>query len=117
MLATNPETFEILEKNNIDLFHGTNANALPTILKYGLNSLAELSEKGIPVLTGEEWSRVAGAERRFISFADSLTTATDYAISKDSSEMSFGVILGISSDNLEQLKTCMVQSSIPEIGI
>jgi len=36
LLATNPETFEMIDKNNINLFHGTNANALPNILKYGL---------------------------------------------------------------------------------
>lgn len=51
VLATYPETFEVLSENNIDLFHGTNINALPDILKYGMNSLQELSNKGITVST------------------------------------------------------------------
>ena len=36
ILATNPETFGILSQNNINLFHGTNINALPNILNYGM---------------------------------------------------------------------------------
>ena len=39
LLITNPETFDVLVENNINLFHGTNANALPSILKYGLNTV------------------------------------------------------------------------------
>jgi len=39
ILATNSETLDILARNNINLFHGTNANALPNILKYVLNFL------------------------------------------------------------------------------
>ena len=34
----NPNAFEQITKNNINLFHGTNINALPSILKYGLLS-------------------------------------------------------------------------------
>ena len=51
VLATNPETFEILSQNNINLFHGTNINALPNILIYGMNSFDELSKKGIAVVS------------------------------------------------------------------
>ena len=34
----NPGTFQHILENNINLYHGTNANALPGILKYGLLS-------------------------------------------------------------------------------
>lgn len=36
LLLTNPDTFEVFAQNNINLFHGTNGNALPGIFKYGL---------------------------------------------------------------------------------
>lgn len=34
--ATTPEAYETISKNNVGLFHGTNSNALASILKYGL---------------------------------------------------------------------------------
>ena len=121
MLATNPETFDILLQNNINLFHGTNIEALPNILKYGMNSFDELSKMGIDVLTGEEYSRERKG-RSFISFTDDLDTAIGYAgvspIYKDQKEdKSFGILIGISSDDLRKLGTCRVLSDIPEIGI
>ncbi len=120
MLATNPETFEILTKNNVKLFHGTNANVLPSILSHGINSVDQLSKKGITVSTGEKWSRTNN-ERSFISFTDDLDTALEYASIKPSKdaqkETSFGVLLGISPNDITKMKTCTVHSDIPEIGI
>lgn len=120
LLATNPETFEILAKNNINLFHGTNSNALPNILNYGINSVDESLKKDINVSTGEKWSRIDG-ERNFISFTDNLNTAMDYSTipsSKDEKKKnSFGILIGISSNDIEQLRTCKVDSDTPEIGI
>ena len=120
ILATNPETFDIITQNNINLFHGTNANALPNILKYGMQSVDEQSSKNIDNSTGEMWSRIEG-KRSFISFTDDIDTALDYASispKKDkSTQESFGVIIGISSTNLKQLKTCRVHSDLPEVGI
>ncbi len=77
LLATNPETFDMLTQNNINLFHGTNANALPSILKYGMQSVDGQSSKGIVTTTGEESSRIGG-KRSFISFTDDLDIAIDY---------------------------------------
>ena len=121
ILATNPETFEILYQNNINLFHGTNINALPNILNYGMNSFDELSKKRIDVLTGEESTRKYNG-RSFISFTDDLDTAIGYAGIKPSFEdsqrdKSFGMLIGISSNDVKNLKTCRVYSDTPEIGI
>ena len=120
LLATNPETFEILAENNINLFHGTNSNALPNILNYGINSVDESLAKGITVSTGEQWSRIDG-KRSFISFTDNLDTAIEYASIRPSEDKqkgtSFGVLIGISSDNIEQMRTCRVDSEKTEIGI
>lgn len=121
VLATNPETFSILTKNNINLFHGTNSNALTNILKYGMQSVNELSTKGIDASTGEKWSRIGG-KRSFISFTDDIDTAMDYAsLTNEENEVSqeetFGILIGLSSKCLKELKTCRIDSDIPEIGI
>lgn len=120
LLATNPETFDILIKNDINLFHGTNANALPHILKCGMQSVDQQSSNCIASSTGEEWSRIGG-KRSFISFTDDIDTALDYASmtpSKDKlTQESFGILIGISSSSLKQIKTCRVHSDLPEIGI
>lgn len=120
ILATNPETFDVITQNNINLFHGTNANALPNILKYGMKSVDKLSSQGISISTGEAWSRIGG-KRSFISFTDDIDTSLDYAAftpeSDKLSQESFGVIIGISSKSLEHLKTCRVHSDLPEVGI
>lgn len=119
LLATNPKAFETISKNNVTLFHGTNANALPSILKYGLKSGKELENESIPIITGEEWSR-RGAQRSFISFTDNLETAVKYAAmpaSKDSQQnLSFGVIVGLSSKATSDLPTCRVTSELVELG-
>ncbi len=121
ILATTPETFDMLSQNNINLFHGTNIYALPSILSYGINSFDELSKKGIEVSTGEDWSRRNGG-RNFISFTDDLKTALDYAsikpLSEDSqNDNSFGILIGISSNDINKLQTRRIISDTPEIGI
>lgn len=120
ILATNPETLDIITQNGINLFHGTNANALPNILKYGMQSVDEQSSKGIDSSTGEKWSRIGG-KRSFISFTDDIDTSLDYASCTPEGDKftqeSFGVIIGISSNSLKELKTCRVLSDLPEVGI
>lgn len=112
LLATNPETFEIISKSNVNLFHGTNANALPGILQYGMKSGHKLSEMGLTVTTGEEWSRKLG-QRNWISFTDYLVTAIDYASiqssNNDSQKSSFGILIGISSNDAKNKETRSVQ--------
>lgn len=118
-LATNPETFDSFMKYNINLYHGTNSNALSDILKYGMQSGKKQEDRGALPTTGEEWSR-AVEQRSFISFTDDIDVARDYAshTPKDTNKESFGVIIGISSDSMHQLRRCRVQGSfLPEVGI
>lgn len=117
LLATHPETFKIITENNINLFHGTRFDALPDILNYGMNSVDELSKKGLVASNGEKWSRTNG-KRDFISFTDDLDTALGYSSIQSSQEdTDFGILIGISSDNIKQMRTCNVHSEMPEIGI
>lgn len=117
-LANNPETLEVMEKNSSMLFHGTKIDALPSILKYGINSVNESRDNGIDVTTGEEWSRING-KRDFISFTNSLGTALSYAeyhFGKETNT-SFGIMLGMASDKLENLRGVSINSDISEVGI
>lgn len=106
----------MLVDNNINLFHGTNSNALPSILKYGMKSVDELEKSGITVSTGEEWSRPQG--RSFISFTNDPRIAENYSLMGHSDKKkSFPVIVGISTNDLKNMRTCRVYSDLPEIGI
>jgi len=119
LLANNPEGFQAIVDNNVTLFHGTNGNALPSILKYGLKSGKELENDNIPVTTGEAWSR-RGSQRSFISFTDYLGTALSYAAmppSQDSQEdLSFGVLVGLSAEAKSNLHSCPIISDLVELG-
>lgn len=120
-LIQNPEAFESIVKNNTILFHGTRVDALPSILKYGMNSLHKSVSEGIDVTTAEEWSRIPGKDRRFISFTDSLGLAMRYTASDKSNENdkqdSFGIMIGIAPDALKDLRGTSVHSDLSEIGI
>jgi len=120
LLIRNPETFDILVQNKINLFHGTNANALPSILKYGLNSLYDSEAQGIYVSTGEKWSRIIGKSRDFISFTDVLDLAEDYSTltsDKGKNNLSFEVVIGTTVDDVKRAGKCVVQSEVPEVGV
>ena len=115
----NPETFTFFEQNNINIFHGTNANSLPGILKYGMYSYESLIKEGIPVLTGEEWSR-GRINRQFISFTDVLDVAEDYSFfsSKNGDEnISFNVIIGVAENEMNKAKVTKIHSDVSEIGV
>lgn len=118
LLIDSPEVFDYLVSNNINVFHGTNSNALPTILKYGLNSIDNQKKKGISNCTGEEWSRING-ERDYISFTDVFDTAINYSslMLNNNDLSSFGVIIGTSEDDIRNLRTVPVFSSLSEIGV
>ena len=77
ILATHPETFDIIVNNNINLFHGTSSLSLPHILEYGMQSVDMQVARGSYPEGGEAWSRQAGT-RDFISFTDSLDISMDY---------------------------------------
>ena len=120
LFITNPSSFYILTNTKSNLFHGTKANALFSILKYGINSLSESTKKGIEVTTGEKWSRVDGHERKFISFTDNFDVAQNYSSKKTSDEennMNFEMIIGISSDDIKDNYTSNIVSDVPEIGV
>ena len=122
LLLTQPETFDALVEHKINIFHGTKSIALDNILKYGLNSGAELERKGLSVSTGEEWSRIMGRQRDFISFADILDIAKNYSAlsSHDDSnaDLSFEVVVGTSLENVRKSrKLVRIDSDLSEIGI
>lgn len=119
LLIRNPMTYIQLENNKINIFHGTNSEALPNVLKYGLNSVNESNKNNISVITGESWSRING-ERSFISFTDVLDIAEDYSLYPTDAveeQLSFPVIIGTSLEEVEKLDTCVVHSDVSEIGI
>jgi len=120
LFITNPSSFYLLAGTKSNLFHGTNANALFSILKYGINSLSESSKKGIEVTTGESWSRVKGHDRKFISFTDNLDVAQYYSSHKSiiqNTNMNFEIIICISSNDIKNNYTSHIVSDVPEIGV
>ena len=120
ILITNPETFYYLVANNIDLFHGTNANALPSILNGGLKSLKKSLEDGSEVITGEEWSRNSNP-RSFISVTDVLDVSRYYSelSHKGGTDyMSFPIIFCMKTEELKKVPMYnAIGSELPEIGI
>lgn len=118
LLVRNPEVFDFLVENNINLFHGTNINALPSILEYGMNSLKESDRLGIYVSTGEKWSRMSD-KRDYVSFTDVVEVAERYAgISPIEEEKdSFEIIIGTTKEDIESERVCRVPSDVQEIGI
>lgn len=122
LLLTNPQMIETIQKNSSCFFHGTNANALSSILKYGINSVNESRENNIDVTTGEEWSRING-QRGFVSLTDCLDSALTYAnmSPNDNSSinqlLNFGVVIGTSFENMDDIRTCPVESNISEFGV
>ena len=121
LLLINEDTFNMIVNNNITLFHGTNANALPGIIKYGLCCVDNILDNGEVVKTGEVSTRIGGG-RSFISFTDVLEEAANYSIFKPSEEskdesLDFPIIIGTSKENLFKNKDVPVDSCIAEIGV
>ncbi len=119
LLIRNPKTFDSLSKNNVNIFHGSNANALPNILKYGLMSIDEAAENGITVTTGEVWSRRNGS-RSFISVTDDLEVAKRYSTIRGQGKdenLCFGVIIGTTKEDAKKSGICRIHSDVPEIGL
>ena len=114
------KTFKELMKEEITLYHGTNANALPSILKYGINSVDESKKQGIQVTTGEKSTRPTGT-REFISLTDVLAVAEGYStLTPEEKEptLDFGVVFGIPTEGIRNLPRPMfLQTSVPELGI
>ena len=118
LIIQNKEVFDKLVEKKVNIFHGTNANALPSILAHGINSFDESQRKGIYVTTGERSTRTQG--RDFISFTDVLDVAEDYSSLnsyKDEENLSFEVIIGTTKEEIEKVSQIRVPSDVPEIGV
>ena len=116
LFLSRPETFDLIRKNDIVVFHGTNSHALPSIIAHGLRSVNKLNEAGIEIKTGEKWSRIQG-RRSFISFTNDFNIAGDYASIGTSKGTAFPVVFGLSNDALKRQRTMSISSDVPEIGI
>ena len=115
----NPQTFKYICDNKIDLFHGTSAVALPSILNNGLTSLRESQKNSIDVKTGEEWSRSDKFIRGFVSFTDVLETSKYYSqISlKNEIDLSFPIIFGTTTEEVNKYNHFAISSDVSEVGV
>ena len=122
LLLTNKKVIEIIEKRNSYFFHGTNANTLPSILKYGIYSVNTSEKNNIEVSTGESRTRIDD-KRSFVSLTDCLEESLKYAnLTPKSSNsknklLNFGVIIGTSFEDMNGLKVLEIESDISEIGV
>lgn len=118
LFIKNPETFDILVNERVNLFHGTSAKALPSILKYGVTSGLKSENLGIEVSSGEVWSRIGGKQRNFVSFTDVLDVAYYYsAIGIENEDLSFEVMIGTTIDDAMKNGITRVFSDTPEVAI
>lgn len=115
LLVNDRDTYEYLKENHINIFHGTNANALVGIAKYGLQSVDKIIESKREVRSGEAWSRIKG-KRSFISVTDVFDIAWNYM---QIDPKSFSTIICTSDEKMveDNIKTCPVSSDVSEIGI
>lgn len=122
LLLKNPQMISAIQKSGGYFFHGTNANALPSILKYGINSINTSIENNIDVTTGEEWSRIQG-KRSFVSLTDCLDVSLSYANMKPNNNnstnslLNFGIVIGTSLEDMNGLCVSGIHSDFVEIGV
>lgn len=123
LLLNNPQMVETIQKSKAHFFHGTNANALFNILKYGIYSEKKSFDNNIDVVTGEEWSR-RDVKRNFVSLTDCLDIALRYAnmqptdVEAQKNELlNFGVVIGVSLESMEGITAFGVDSDISEVGV
>ena len=122
LFLSNPDTFKLMCKKKINLFHGTNGTALSGITENGLMNIYDLNQSGYDVQTGEKWSRIDGKHRSFVSFADILDTSTGYATISPSegvigSNMDFPILVGITTDTANYSGVVSVHSDLSEVGV
>lgn len=120
LLVMNEKTFDKLVELNVNLFHGTNSQALEGILKNGLKSTEELQKSGVEIKTGEESTRTEySRDLNFVSFTDILDIASNYSEvpEEDRKKGIFNVIIGTSTDELEKQRTYTISSMLPEVGV
>lgn len=115
LLVNDRDAYEYLKEHHINIFHGTNANALVGIAKYGLQSVDKIIESKREVRSGETWSRIKG-KRSFISVTDVFDIAWNYM---QIDPKSFSAIICTSDEKMveDNIITCPVSSDVSEIGI
>lgn len=122
LLLTNPHMIEVIQKSGGHFLHGTNANALPSILKYGINSVNRSRENNIDVTTGEESFRF-NRKIGFVSLTDCLDVALRYAsilpreCSRTNTLLNFGVLIGTSLEDMKDINVSSIDSGISEVGV
>ena len=115
LLLNNPTTFNHLAQNGINVFHGTNSNALASIIQNGLLSHQKSESTGVFANTGEVESRFNGP-RNFVSYTDDIATADAYANAANNS--GFPVIVGTTySDATSTNKSFRPGTSVIEFGV
>lgn len=138
MILTNESLFLNLSNNGLNCFHGTEIDALDTILNKGLLSSTELSEQEIQLRTGEEYkmnqSNIYGGveKRHFVSLTDDFKTSVGYAGFHSKEQIEFfktnygkelkdePIIICFNSDDIAQKygnSLVHVQSTCNEIGL
>ena len=119
LFKTNPDSFYQIVEGKINLFHGTNGNALPSIIKYGLTSGKSVVENGLELVTGEESTRM-NRLRNFTSFTDVLDIAKSYAglrPLKNKENLDFEVVLCTTVEEAQKSRFKVIESSIVEVGV
>lgn len=117
LLKKDPVAFNAIYKNNINLYHGTNSNALESILRNGMHSEASSLKNGLTVSTGE----FSFQPREFISFTDDIGLALGYSTLSPTknavNDLSYSVLIGTSVDDLSEIPKVRISSDLPEVGI
>jgi hypothetical protein len=119
IFKTNPDTFYQIIESKINLFHGTNGNALPSIIKYGLTSGKSVVENGLELVTGEESTRMHEL-RDFTSFTDLLDLAKSYAglrPQKNKENLDFEVVICTTVEEAQKSRFTTVVSAVLEVGV
>ena len=120
LYITQPDTFNTLVENKINIFHGTSSSILSSILQHGLKSGLELQQSGINVTTGESWSRIGGEQRNVISLTDLLGLAkfySEYSAIESKLDSTFGIVVATTVEDVMQEKIVRIPSDPPELDI
>ena len=128
ILFFNHELFDYMLHNRINVFQGTLASALPSILEHGIMSHQSLVDNGIKVTSGEgalknsilneAYPGRSDSYNNFVSLTDDFAVAKNYSLYSQISDEP-KIIICLSEDSLKQrinLDTTIVPSYMAEIG-
>ena len=122
LMIEKPKIYKAISEDKSTIFHGTNARALDSILKNGIQSMSEIKKNGLELTTGEEFSRLDDKSRNFISLTQDYKTAKNYSELPNSNDNKddindFGIIICIAQDYLKKLNISYTISDCDEIPI